>query len=392
MTSHYAVAVVGGGIQGVGVAQAVAAAGYSVVLLEQTQLASGTSSRSSKLIHGGLRYLESAQFGLVRKALQERALLLKLAPELVRLTDFYIPIYRRTTRRPWQIRSGLTLYALLGNLTRDARFKTIRREAWLALDGIVQNELQAVFCYQDACTDDAALTRAVMQSACELGAELKCPAQVTEITQATKAEAGFLLGYQMGEQQHELTCQVLINAAGPWVNQVQQLVQPTIEQLTVDLVQGSHLILDRPAPKGIYYVEAPQDQRAVFIMPWRERTMIGTTESHYEGDPARVKVLPEEQDYLMAVYQHYFPQQPANMIDGFAGLRVLPDTGHHYFHRPRDTILHQDKNCPGLITLYGGKLTGYRATAQEVMALMPPYLPAVKAKADTAKLPLKPVA
>lgn len=387
MTQNFDVAVIGGGIQGVGVAQAAAAAGYSVILFEQNKIGSGTSSRSSKLIHGGLRYLESAQFGLVRKALRERALLLKLAPELVQMMPFYIPLYRTTTRSSWQIRIGLSLYALLGNLSQDALFKTISPAEWPSLDGLMNNELQAVYQYQDAQTDDAALTRAVMQSALSLGVELHCPATLLHID---GDKPGFVLAYEQQTKTHECRCNVVINAAGPWVNQVLDTVRPGIVGLDVDLVQGSHLVLNKPAPDGIYYVEAPQDQRAVFVMPWQGQTMIGTTETVYTGDPAAVHVLPEETAYLLAVYQHYFPGPDVEVLDSFAGLRVLPKTDHNYFHRPRDTIIHQDKALPGLVTLYGGKLTGYRATAQDVIETIRPLLPPRKAIADTAKLTLTP--
>ncbi|MDH5180928.1 MAG: FAD-dependent oxidoreductase [Gammaproteobacteria bacterium] len=388
MSQVFDVAIIGGGIQGAGTAQAAAAAGYSVILFEQTGIGTGTSSRSSKLIHGGLRYLESGQFGLVRKALLERAVLLRLAPELVRLAPFYIPVFTTTRRRPWQIRLGLSLYALLGNLTPAARFRKLPKADWAHLDGLVADGLQAVFMYQDAQTDDQALTRAVTASAVALGAELRCPAQVTDIS---AGESGFTLGYN--QQGKPATCQagVVVNAAGPWVNQLLGRVTPPVRGLDVDLVQGSHLVLDKPAPAGIYYVEAPRDRRAVFIMPWLGKTLIGTTETAYDGDPAAVRVLAQEEAYLLEVYRHYFPTDNVTVVDRFAGLRVLPRAGHSFFHRPRDTIIHQENAVPGLVTLYGGKLTGYRATAQEVLAVIRPLLPKKQPLADTADLPLTPV-
>jgi len=388
MTPHYDIAVIGGGIQGAGVAQAAVAAGYSVVVLEQTGIGSGTSSRSSKLIHGGLRYLESGQFALVRKALQERALLLKLAPELVRLVPFNIPIYRTSHRRPWQIRAGLSLYALLGNLSRDARYKKLSHRQWPTLDGLITDNLQAVYQYHDAQTDDIALTRAVMHSATQLGATLHCPAKLEQLESIT---TGFMLGYQQQGQQHECTSRMVINAAGPWVNRVLSLINTPETHLDIELVQGSHLILDAPAPAGIYYVEAPQDQRAVFVMPWQKKTMIGTTEHAYHGEPENVHILPAEQDYLLDIYRHYFPANEPQITASFAGLRVLPKTTHNIFNRPRDTIIYNDQQHPDLITLYGGKLTGYRATAQQVMQKILPLLPVKKAVADTRTIRLLPV-
>src|SRR5690348_12268607 len=168
--SQFDVIVVGAGIHGVGVAQAAAAAGQKVLLLEQHIPAFGTSSRSSKLIHGGLRYLESGQFHLVRESLLERALMLKNAPELVRLRAFHIPLYRETRRKPWQIMLGLSMYAVLGGFKRGCRFGLLSKKDWSQLDGLKTDNLRAVFRYYDGQTDDALLTRSVLQSAMRLGA------------------------------------------------------------------------------------------------------------------------------------------------------------------------------------------------------------------------------
>jgi glycerol-3-phosphate dehydrogenase len=172
----YDVIVVGGGIHGAGVLQAAMAAGYSGLLIEKRGLASGTSSRSSKLIHGGLRYLESGQFGLVRESLRERAIHLRIAPDLVHLKAFYIPIYRDTRRRPWQLELGLSMYALLGGFAAGTGFGRVPRRQWSALDGLETQGLDAVVRYHDAQTDDAELTRAVVRSAQDLGGELAMPA------------------------------------------------------------------------------------------------------------------------------------------------------------------------------------------------------------------------
>ena len=177
---EYDVIVVGGGIHGAGVLQAAAAAGYSALLIEKRALASGTSSRSSKLIHGGLRYLESGQFALVRENLHEREVHLRIAAELVELKPFFIPIYSDTRRRPWQLQIGLSLYALLGGFRPGTRFGQ-GAEARMAasLDGLDTASLEAVIRYHDAQTDDAALTRAVVESARSLGGELAMPANFT---------------------------------------------------------------------------------------------------------------------------------------------------------------------------------------------------------------------
>lgn len=386
MSRLYDLAVIGGGIQGVGVAQAAIAAGYTVVLFEQQQLASGTSSRSSKLIHGGLRYLESGQFGLVRKAILERKRLLKLAPDLVRLVPFYIPVYPSTQRRAWQIRTGLSIYSALGNFTRETRFKKLRQQAIDKLELKDLSSLQAVYEYYDAQADDAELTRSVMQSALLLGAELLCPARVT----ALQHQAGrFDIEYSQDDKTQYCQSRVLVNAAGPWVNEVIDRVNPVLPRLEMDLVQGTHLVLGEQAPRGIYYVEAPQDRRAVFVMPWRGKTMVGTTEINFAGNPADVRPSSDELEYLLQVYRHYFAGND-EVVDSFAGLRVLPKTQHSFFHRPRDTVLYQHETNPAMLTLYGGKLTSYRATAQRVMDKLRQHLPEKKPIADTAQLRLEP--
>ena len=382
----YDIVIIGGGIQGVGVAQAGAAAGYRVLLLEKQAIASATSSRSSKLIHGGLRYLESAQFGLVRKALRERAILLQIAPELVRPVAFHIPVYKNSARASWQIRLGLSMYALLGGLNPLNRFKHFSATAWQSNDGLKTKGLAAVFQYWDAQTDDAALTRAVMQSATELGAKLICPG---EVISAHYEKTGYQLRFREleGEGEKQISCHALVNAAGPWVNQVLERIAPQSPRLDIELVQGTHLLLDAPAPSAIYYVEAPTDKRAVFVMPWQDRTLVGTTETCFDGEPDEVSPTQEEVQYLQSVYAYYFPERPADIIDAFAGVRVLPKARGSFFNRPRDTILHL--SSPALLSLYGGKLTGYRATAEQVIASLRPQLPTRDVKADTAKLRLK---
>lgn len=372
-------------------AQAAAAAGYRVAIVEQRGVAAATSSRSSKLIHGGLRYLESGQFALVRKSLQERARLLRLAPQLVRLVPFYLPVYAGMRRRPWQIRLGLMLYALLGGLRSENRFHTLPASAWAAT-GLRLDDLEAVFCYYDGQTDDVALTRAVIDSACDLGAQLWCPARFISARAGVDEVEVEVETHQAHDadrrtENRHLRCRVLVNAAGPWVEEVQAQIQPFAAGPPVELVQGSHILLDAPAPPGVCYVEAPQDGRAVFIMPWQGRTLVGTTETPYQGPPDQVAPRPEEIAYLQAVHAHYCPGPPPALREAFAGLRVLPRDSDRPFHRPRDTVLHTQP--ARVVALYGGKLTAYRATAEEVLRKIRPWLPPARPVADTRELVLE---
>ena len=389
--SQFDVIVIGAGIHGAGVAQAAAAAGQKVLLLEQHTPAFGTSSRSSKLIHGGLRYLESGQFHLVRESLLERALMLKNAPELVRLRAFHIPLYRETRRKPWQIMLGLSMYAVLGGFKRGCRFGLIGRKEWSQLDGLNTHNLRAVFRYYDGQTDDALLTRSVMQSAMRLGAEVRMPAKMVS---AELHDAGVRVNYRQHDHSVEVDAKVLVNATGPWVNQTLQSITPAPPLRLIELVQGTHLVLPGQVTRGIYYVESPRDGRAVFIMPWYGETLIGTTETRYRGDPATVKPLQTEINYLLQVMKHYFPQRHAQVADiehSFAGVRVLPAGGGHAFHRPRETLLDTDRQQkPRLISIFGGKLTGWRATAEQVMQRVEPSLPVRQQRANTRNIPLYP--
>ncbi len=387
MTGQYDLVVIGAGIHGAGAAQAAAAAGYSVLVLEQSGVASATSCRSSKLIHGGLRYLESGQLGLVRESLRERDILLRIAPQLVRLVPFHIPVYRHTRRRPWQIRAGLTLYALLGNLRRQARFAALARAQWSGLDGLATDNLQAVFRYQDAQTDDAALTQAVMRSAQSLGAELVVPG---EFLGAQRSVQGYAVRYRTPQGEAESHCTALVNAAGPWINTVLARITPHVPPAAIELVQGTHIVLDGTLHRGVYYTEAG-DGRAVFVMPWRSMTLIGTTETRYHGDPALARPQAAEVEYLLQTYRRYFPERDDRIRDQFAGLRVLPLADRTAFHRPRETRFTTDTpDQPRLVSICGGKLTGYRATAEKVVALLTPTLPARARRGDTRTLPLNP--
>ena len=387
---HVDVVVVGGGIHGVGVAQAAAAAGHSVLLLEKTSLAAGTSSRSSKLIHGGLRYLESGQFHLVRESLRERRILLAIAPELVQLKPFILPLYRETRRRPWQLRVGLSIYALLGGLGPETRFGAVPKSAWTQLDGLQTRGLRTVLRYFDAQTDDAALTRAVMRSAQTLGADVLAPA---EFFAAELREDSVIVRYTHNGAPAECGTRVLVNAAGPWVKRVMERIAPRVPSPTIELVQGTHIVVRDTPTQGIYYVESPRDGRAIFVMPWRGNMLVGTTESRFRGDPETVHPLMAEKHYLVGVLRHYFPRhahlQVREIIDSFAGIRVLPAGAGHAFHRSRETLLISDRaHHPRVLGIYGGKLTGYRATAEHVMERIHGSLPEKRARADTRTLRL----
>ncbi len=388
MSVTYDVVIIGAGIHGAGAAQVAAAAGYSVLVLEQfDKVAQGTSSRSSKLIHGGLRYLESGEFRLVHECLRERAMLLRNAPDLVELVPFYIPVYKQTSRRPWKIALGLSIYSLFS-------FKPFHRIAkihWHQMDGLKTQDLDTVFGYYDARTDDARLTRCVLESARSLGAEV--------ITSATMAQAsvtpnGVEVSYNKDNESVSVKAGVLVNAAGAWVNRVLNRIKDSnglgLQTANIDLVQGTHIVVPGEINHP-YYLEAPQDGRAVFVTPWKDHIMIGTTENVYSGDPAKVCPLEKEIHYLLYIYNHYFDSNLVHkdIIESFAGLRVLPGGEGATFKRSRDTHLLQDNaSRPRVISIVGGKLTSYRATAEKLLRPVRKTLKARRPIADTRTLKL----
>ena len=385
------IVIIGGGITGGGIAQAAMAAGFRVCLLEQGNIGAATSANSSKLIHGGLRYLETAQLNLVRKSLKERRNLLNLAPSLVHPVPFYIPIYQDSQRSRFEIRAGLSMYALLSEFDPLGRFESIPAFRWPQLSGLKLGGLKAVYQYWDAQTDDTLLTQAVVQSAAALGAEIHTQAKCEQIIHHPN---GCQVHYTEGGKVQIVDAKLVINAAGPWVNNVLANVTPSIKMEPIDWVQGAHLLLDIPALDGILYLESCFDKRVVFVMPWYGKTLIGTTETPLASLDDKPQVTEEEERYLLGIYLHYFPHSESiaalqdKITSRFCGVRVLPRQASSAFERPRDTLFSEQPSHPNILTLYGGKLTTFRSSAQEVVDWIRLRLGARLPLADVDKLPL----
>ncbi|MBI5433729.1 MAG: FAD-dependent oxidoreductase [Planctomycetes bacterium] len=383
----YDLVVIGGGIHGVGVAQASAAAGQRTLLVEERALAAGTSSRSSKLIHGGLRYLESGQWQLVRESLAERNLLLALAPKLVELVPFVLPIYADGQRRPWQIRAGLSIYAALANLKREALFQRLPRREWRELDGLEPNGLEAVFRYHDGRTDDAALVRAVARSAERLGAEL---AVGTRLVAGRREGESWVLDLASATGERSVRACCVVNAAGPWIDQVSGRLRPIPPRPRVELVAGTHVELDGTLQHGVYYTEA-SDGRGVFHVPWKGRVLVGTTETPYRGRPEELAPTDAEVEYLLATHRRHFPTRDPKLVASWAGARVLPFASSRSFDRPREVhFVFDTPQRPSFVAIYGGKLTGYRLTAEKALQFLALTLPPKSPIARTSELPLEP--
>ncbi|WKD48984.1 glycerol-3-phosphate dehydrogenase/oxidase [Microbulbifer spongiae] len=376
MSTDFDVLVVGAGILGAGTAEALSQAHYSVVILEQLGIAAATSSRSSKLIHGGLRYLETGQFRLVYECLRERSWLLQNKPQLVRMVPFYIPVYRHSKRPPWMVRLGLSLYALLSGVNSGISFfRSLPKSDWDSLPGLKREGLLAVFRYYDAQTDDAALTRDVVASAVANGAQIICPGSLVgaEIT-----EDGVRVDYVAGGKLNTLRARALVNCSGPWVTTTNARCIPSLPLPPIDLVAGTHILLPLSLGNKIFYIEA-RDGRAVFVMPWQDKTLVGTTERHYHGDPRDVAPTAEEESYLLRTVQKYFSQtrslQEKDIYESFAGLRVLPRVARSPFSRSRESMICCDNSRnPRILAVAGGKLTSYRATAHKLIKKLQPTL------------------
>jgi glycerol-3-phosphate dehydrogenase len=362
--ASYDLAVIGGGIQGAGVALIAKRAGYSVLLIEKNTWASATSSKSSKLIHGGLRYLQTGQFTLVYECLKERQWMLTSLPNLVKPSWFYLPIYHDSHYPSWKVHLGLFLYRLLSGNGDYSQYKIIPKTQWHTLSGIQQKGLKTIFAYQDAQTDDAELTRHVMSRAQKLGVD--CYEHMECMTATREDNHSYLLELMHSDQQknHVVHCKTIVNATGPWVNQVLHKLVPDVHNLPIELVQGTHLVVSPQLSEKCFYLSAPQDSRAVFCLPWKGKTLVGTTEIIYQGPPEDAHVTAQEKNYLSTVVKHYFPTYHFLIESSFCGLRVLPRSSKKAFFRSRETLISKNST---IISLYGGKLTAWRSTATKVV-------------------------
>jgi len=358
MEQNFDICVIGGGIQGAGIAQAAALSGLSVALLEKTDWGAGTSSKSSKLIHGGLRYLQSFEFGLVRESLRERRTLLNIAADIVKPNWFYLPVYKNNQHKPWQLGIGLTIYRILAGRKNLAGFKRLPRSQWNQLKGLNTANLKTVFAYQDAQTDDQTLTRRVAISAQTHGASLLCPATVIS---AEKTYKGYSISLNLKGERKTIYCRYLVNAAGPWINPVAKTITPTPPMVDVELIQGTHLEFSQQLSDQCFYLEAQQDHRAIFVMPYKGGTLLGTTEKVFTGNADQVNPGAEEIEYLLEVIRYHFPHFNHKPVRAWAGLRVLPSGDKTPFSRSREV---QYAESESYLAIYGGKLTGYRATAE----------------------------
>lgn len=382
----YDLAVVGGGINGVGIAADAAGRGLSVFLCEKDDLAQHTSSASSKLIHGGLRYLEHYEFRLVREALAEREVLLAKAPHIVRPMRFVLP-HRPHLRPAWMIRAGLFLYDHLGKREKLPGSRGLKFGAGSPLKA----DIARGFEYSDCWVDDARLVVLNAMAAREHGAHVHTR---TRCASARRSKGLWHIHLERADGTLlSIRARALVNAAGPWVA---KFIKDDLKQKSpygIRLIQGSHIVVPRLYEGEHAYILQNEDRRIVFAIPYLERfTLIGTTDREYQGDPAKVAISAEETAYLLDVVNRHFKQQigEKDILRTYSGVRPLcDDESDDPSAVTRDYTLSLEAH-PGeapLLSVFGGKLTTYRKLAESALAQLAPFFPNAK-PSWTASQPL----
>ena len=368
----YDLAVIGGGINGAGIAADAAGRGLSVFLCEMHDLAAHTSSASSKLIHGGLRYLEHYEFRLVHEALAEREVLLAKAPHIVRPLQFILP-HRPHLRPAWMIRAGLFLYDHLGQRKKLPGSRSLQ----FGPDSPLKPSISRGFAYADCWVDDARLVVLNALAAEEAGARI---ATRTRCLSAERHTDHWQLQLQHADGREEtLQARALVNASGPWVA---SFIRDSLQQTPpygIRLIQGSHLIVPRLYAGEQAYILQNEDRRIVFVIPYLDRfSMIGTTDNEYLGDPAKVAITAAEIDYLLQVVNAHFKQQltAADILHSFSGVRPLCDdesADPSAVTRDYTLALSGKPGEAALLSVFGGKLTTYRKLAEAALAELQPW-------------------
>ncbi len=369
--------IIGGGIQGAATAREAALRGLKVALVDAGDFAGATSSRSSKLIHGGLRYLGQREFHLVHEARRERRLLRRLAPHLAQPVPFLLPIYAGDPYSPRKVRLGLTIYDLLGSLGAADRHRMLSRTQTLQyVPALRAQDLRAGALYYDSRTDDARLTLENILDAAQHGAVVANYVKVRALqvsaggngrgAEVTAAEALD----QITGRRHEISARFWVNAAGPWVDRLRALLPGYDGSRTVRLTKGTHIIVPPVAgPFALFAAILPGER--IFVMPpWNGQALLGTTDTDYDGDPAQVRPDPADTEYLLAAVNRVLRQSlTSHDVSGaFAGLRALAiEPGRSPSENTREYRFHQDPWARNFISVCGGKLTTARALGEKLV-------------------------
>jgi len=391
-TTTYDLVIVGGGINGAGIARDAAGRGLKVLLCERDDLASHTSSNSTKLIHGGLRYLEYYEFSLVRKSLMEREVLMRAAPHIIWPMRFVMP-HSEGLRPRWMIRAGLFLYDNLGGrklLPRSKGIKLARHPA----GGPLQDRLTRGYEYSDCWVEDSRLVVLNAMDARARGARIMTRTMCTDARRGRDQWTVELKDTFTSEKTH-VTCRALVNAAGPWVsNFLTDVTNTATDDRKVRLIKGSHIVVPQLFTHDYSYIFQNPDGRIVFAIPYEgPYTLIGTTDALFEGDPSTVTISDEEIDYLCTATNSYFTRQitAGDIAWTYSGVRPLyDDAAENASAITRDYVLDLDKarDKAPLLSIFGGKITTYRKLAEEVIELLAKPLGLTQPKwTDTPALP-----
>jgi len=352
------IAIIGGGINGVGIAWELARKDYEVVLFEKGACGAQTSSATTKMIHGGVRYLEGLHFGLVREALLDRAWLVANLPELVHAIEILLPVYADSPRSRFALRAGLVLYDLLAGRRNIAPHHALTAADILRRAPLIAAGLRGGFSYWDAQVDDAALVRAVVQSARAEGAAIR---EHTRVDGLRREGGGWVVRTDHGD---ESQFDLIVNAAGPWMNEL-LAANGIRSNYRLSLVRGSHLVLARRVSDAGLLLQSTTDRRFFFVLPWKETTLVGTTEVVQGESPEGVHASAEEVEYLIARFNRYFrdPITSADVASTFSGVRPLVGRASNPSAIGREYRVIRREN---VINVFGGKMTTFMSLARRV--------------------------
>ena len=380
MKNKYDIFIIGGGINGAGIARDAAGRGLKVCLADKGEIGGATSSWSTKLIHGGLRYLENYEFKLVRESLKEREIIHYIAPNITKPIPFIIP-HSSELRPAWLIKVGLFLYDNLGGKTIIPKSKTVNLIK--EFPGLLKNNFIKGFQYYDLQVDDKKLTQLNAQDA------QKNNALILEDTKVNKVERLKDHWKIYLEDDKIITSKILINAAGPWINEIIRDVIKIKSKKSIRLVKGSHIIIKKLYDEEVAFTLQNKDKRIIFVIPYKGKfSLIGTTEVDVEY-PDNPKIDDSEIKYLIKSVNDYFIKQisPKDIVDTYAGIRPLIEDFKEATKVTRDYVFDlnvQDQLSP-LLNIYGGKLTTYRKLSDNVFEELKDYLPLHTGKSWTYK-------
>jgi len=372
MEGEFDLLVVGSGITGAGAARDAARRGLRVIVVDQDDVASGTSSRSSKLVHGGLRYLEQGEVGLVFEAVAERRVLQQIAPHLVNPIPFLLPVYKDSRRGMFTINVGMWLYDGLSLFRSPKMHESLSRKEVLKVEPALRSDgLRGAPVYYDCATNDARLTLETILDAVKAGAVVRTHTRVTRITREQGAIAGAVVTDRLTGEESTIRARVVLNATGPWSDRTCALTgDETPNRLRP--TKGIHLVVDAERLTVAHAIVGlhPSDGRVFFTIPWGEQTYIGTTDTDFEGDPSDVYANAEDVAYVLKATNEHFPEANLtvdDVISTWAGVRPLvsEETAANESSVSREHVIRV--GADGLVTIAGGKLTTYRRMGAEVV-------------------------